>query len=196
MKNPDVTVMDAAFTAYSEGWSNGRIQAELGLNYSQMWLDRQTRLMEAGDGRCELPKITVYENGVVRSDTVLAAQIGRAREADYSWGAIAVAMKMPESRVRRIFTNGTGLDSKGLRTHKGGRYVADDPRFYTGGDRAKLGTELDPIKPLLEQLPTEDEVARTLPTRVKVLETELKKANAKAKAAATRAAKKATKANA
>jgi hypothetical protein len=56
-----------------------------------------------------------------------------------SWGQIAVVCGKTESWVRRAFT-ATGIDSKGTRKGKGGRWLSDEPRFYLG-NRKGIGVE-------------------------------------------------------
>ena len=163
-KKPTQEALDQAFAMWQGGGSNGAIMEATGLNYSQMWLDRQDRTMDE-NGRIE----THDKNGQALPDTVVAAAIARCRAADESWGLIAVRCRLPESRVRRIFASATGISSQGLRIGRGGRYVADDPRFYSGADRPKVGTELDPGRPVLEQVPTGDENPRRLPVVAEAL---------------------------
>lgn len=72
----------------------------------------------------------------------LAVATLRSGEADgtrYSWGQIAVLCGVPESAVRRYF-KATGLDSAGTRKGRGGRWLADEPRYYTGGHKG-VGVE-------------------------------------------------------
>lgn len=158
MNKPTKEAYDQAYRMFEAGNSNGQIQEATGLNYSQMWLDRTGRLIKAGkapEGCAAIPT-----EGV--SNTVIGAAIVKARAADQSWGLIAVRCNMPESRVRKIFTEVSALDSRGLRIGHGGRWVADDPRFYTGADRPMAGTELDPRVSVLAQVPEGTEA----PTRV------------------------------
>lgn len=86
-------------------------------------------------------------------------------EQKLSWGQIAVVTGKSESWVRRAFT-ATGLDSKGTRKGKGGRWLADEPRFYTG-NRKGIGVEhaqprrLDPVA----VMKTSDKAVSVLPTK-------------------------------
>lgn len=151
------TALDLAYRMFEEKKTTKEILALTGLNESQMWLDRTKRQITDGTIAGGFIKVAG------ETDTKVAAQIAKFRADGESWGLIAVRCQMPESRVRRTFTNATAIDSKGLRIGKGGRWVSDEPAFYTGGDRAKLGTELDPTLPAFVQLPTDDEAVRNLP---------------------------------
>lgn len=68
-----------------------------------------------------------------------------------SWGQIAVVCNVPEGQVRRAFKAATGLSSQGQRKGHGGRYLAGEPRFYSGnrkgiGVEAEAPRRLDPNK--------------------------------------------------
>lgn len=150
MKKPSKKDLDQGLKLVLSGKSVQEAMAVTGLNYSQLWLHGQAMLAYTGDLRL----ITGD------SETVLGAQIVRARNAGESWGLIAVRCQFSESRVRRIFKETSGLDSRGLRKGSGGRFLADDSRFYTGGDRAKFGTEILPGTPIHEQLPKDSDVPK------------------------------------
>lgn len=154
---PSTESVARAIAMHEGGSTVAEIKAETGLNYSQAWLAWTATLIEA-DPTLHGGFIKVEGESV----TAVAAQIVRARDADQSWGLIAVRCQIPESRVRKIFAEATAIDSKGLRIGKGGRWVADDPRFYSGADRAKLGTELDPALPVHAQVPD----GKAAPTRM------------------------------
>lgn len=154
MKQATAKVYASAIKMREKGASQAQVLEATGLNYSQLWYyEESAKLREAGKLR-SVPE-TLTEFGV---------EIARLRNAGTSWGMIAVIFQVPESRVRRAFKE-VGLDSRGLRIGKGGRWVDDDPRFYTGADRPKLGTELDPAVPVAAQVPDPDaEPKRVLPT--------------------------------
>lgn len=129
--------------------SQKEIMAETGLNLSQY--ERHFWAVDIAAGR--------ISGGFWKSPDTLtekAAMIARAREAGESWGLISVRFGEPESRTRKAWED-SGFSSKGMRIGKGGRWVADDPRFYAGFDRAKLGTELVKGKPIAAQVPAQDE---------------------------------------
>jgi len=143
---PTSDLFDLAWKLFQDGRTGAEIKAETGLNESQYVADRWKRQMQADPAQ--------YGGFITGdSETALAAQIVRARDAGQSWGMIFVRCQLPEGRVRAIFKNATQIDSKGLRIGKGGRFVADDPRFYAGADRPKAGTELLPGVPVLNQVP-------------------------------------------
>jgi hypothetical protein len=153
MKQANAKVYASAIKMREKGASQKQVLEATGLNYSQLWYyEESAKLREAGKLR-PVPE-TMTEFGVA---------IAQLRVAGVSWGMIAVIYQVPESRVRRAFKE-TGLDSRGLRIGKGGRWVDNDPRFYTGADRAKLGTELDPTLPVAAQVPDPEAVpVRVLP---------------------------------
>lgn len=158
MKAPTAEILAQAVAHREAGKPNKEIMAELGLSHSQMERHFLALDIESGavsGGFLDQPK----------TNTAKAAIIARLRNKGESWGLISVRFKEPESRTRKAFTEAYGIDSAGLRVGKGGRYVMDDPRFYTGADRAKLGEELDPTIPKLDQVPDpKAEPVRQLPT--------------------------------
>lgn len=57
------------------------------------------------------------------SDEDVAQKIVAARDEDQdSWGRISARANLPESRVRKIYTDTSGINSRGLRIGKGGRF--------------------------------------------------------------------------
>lgn len=167
-KKPTEDQFAQAWSMYQAGGTNGQIQEATGLNYSQMWLDRTRRELEAGNDTVGGWIATHDAKGLPLSTTAIGAQVVKARAADQSWGLIAVRARMPESRVRKIFTEVSALDSRGLRIGKGGRWVDDDARFYQGADRPRNGTELDPRAPVAAQVPTGEQApTRRLPELAK-----------------------------
>lgn len=160
MKKVTTTVLDQAVVLKAEGKSNKEIMGALNLSHSQLERHLLTLAVEAGNHGGFLPQ--------PESLTVKAALIADLRLKGQSWGLISIRFKEPESRTRKDFAEASGMNSKGMRIGKGGRYVSDDQRFYTGSDRAKLGSELFKGTPIHDQLPTDyDEVPiRVLPTLV------------------------------
>lgn len=157
MNKPTKEAFAQAVTLREGGTSHKEIMVATGLSHSQM-----ERHFMAFD----------LENGIIKGGflaqpktlTEKAAIIARLRLAQESWGLISVRFKEPESRTRKHFAEAGGIESAGMRIGKGGRFLADDDRFYTGSDRAKLGTELQKGVPALKQVPDpEAEVVRTLP---------------------------------
>jgi hypothetical protein len=153
MKKPELKTLDRGLIMALEGKSQKEILEATGLNYSQL-------VFHGLALRLYVDPKTFGGPITGDSDTVLGAQIVRARADGQSWGIIAARAGMPEGRVRRIFKDVSAIDSRGLRVGQGGRYVDDDPRFYTGSDRSKLGTELDPQVALSAQVPEPDAPAK------------------------------------
>lgn len=97
----------------------------------------------------------------------------KANDTKLSWGQIAVMCGTNESHVRRAFT-ATGLDSKGTRKGRGGRWLSDEPRYYLG-NRKGIGVEdanpkrLDPNK----VASTADKAVSVLPKRIDALKAEV-----------------------
>ncbi len=167
MKKLTSEVLDQAVALRETGLNHGEIMAQLGLSHSQMERHFFAVDIEQFGGFLTQPA-TLTEKAI---------QIAKLRTEGQSWGVISVRFKEPESRTRRHFKEAGGLDSKGMRIGKGGRYVSDDPRFYTGSDRAKLGTELIAAVPIAQQVPDPNEAAiRVLP---KIAKTKVRKPRAK-----------------
>jgi AraC-like DNA-binding protein len=109
-----------------------------------------------------------------------------------SWGQIAVVVGLPASTVERYFKAATGLSADGMRKGHGGRYLGDEPRYYTGNRKA-IGVE-DPNPKRLDikaLQATADTVTSVLPSTTKRLATQLrkpKKRSAKRASAAKKAA--------
>lgn len=176
MKNATAEVLAQAIALRESGQNHKEIMSATGLSHSQM----ERHFMAADLSSGAIPGGFIAQPD---SETAKGAIITRLRNAGESWGLISVRFNEPESRTRKCFTEVTAIDSKGLRIGQGGRYVMDDCRFYTGSDRAKLGTELDPALPKLAQVPEPDaEAERKLAKLAKAAEAkakrEAKKANA------------------
>lgn len=111
MKNPTVKILEAALASYREGTPIKSILVETGLNYSQAWLYIRT-------AECKEAGLMVEE--------VNGSAIAELRASGFSWGEIAVRCQLPESRVRKMFTENSGQRSQGLRIGKGGRFFYDE----------------------------------------------------------------------
>jgi len=58
-----------------------------------------------------------------KNEEDLAEKIVALRDEDsISWGIIAIRVGVPETKVRKMYTDTTGVDNKGLRIGKGGRH--------------------------------------------------------------------------
>lgn len=110
MKNPSPELLAHAFELHQAGTPVKAILAETGLGYSQMWLHVR---------RCEI--VAAGLDVEPTSDSVVDL-----RQAGHSWGEIAVRCGIPESRVRKLFSETTGTRSEGLRIGKGGRHFYDE----------------------------------------------------------------------
>jgi hypothetical protein len=128
------------------------------LNYSQFWLYCQAQDLPAD------AFITASEG----SDEWFEA-ITKCRNAGDSWGLIAVKCRRPEGRIRKAFTEATGLRSQGLRIGHGGRYLDHDPVLYVGEAKvtgtaipatAKRAEFRDFVTTGIENLPHEEKVRR------------------------------------
>ena len=87
--------------------------------------------LEISQGRTILLylKATLRPEDVVKwtDDDDLGKKIVKMRDDDQiSWGVIGVRCQVPESKVRRLYLDTTGISSVGLRIGKGGRYPADE----------------------------------------------------------------------
>lgn len=142
------------------------VLADTGLHYSPVWLAWRKAVLTA-----EAPELFVTAE-VKASPAALALEIADLRDkpqphpgqADQqcSWGEIAVRCQMPESRVRKLYTENTTLRSQGLRKGKGGRWFADFQGFYEN-ELVKPGTEIPKgmtIEVAKEIAPTVDQEAQ------------------------------------
>lgn len=165
MKAPTQEILAAAAAELEAGntikevLSRPRNEAGDTLTYSQFWLYVAREKVAGGP---------LDFAGEVTGDKIV-----ERRNQGFSWGEIAVQANLPESRIRKLFADATGVKSQGLRTGQGGRFLRDDQVFYTGGDRRVTGTAI----------PVEKSVAAT---REELL-AELKKASVAAKAKSDRA---------
>lgn len=120
-KNPTTEMFATALEMRrnGEGWK--AILAATGLNYSQAWLHCATEERR--------------EQGLLVEGEVTEAVVADLRAQNLSWGEIAVRCQMPESRVRKLYTEQTGFKSQGLRIGKGGRYYYGErgTPLYTEG---------------------------------------------------------------
>ena len=78
------------------------------------------------------------------------ANVAELRNSGLSWIRIAVRVGtgepytwLPESRVRRLYTEATGKAHEGLRTGKGGRWLGGQQELYLEALK-RTGTELTP----------------------------------------------------
>ncbi len=107
MKNPSIETLQEAADAIAGGMTRKAAQQKFDLNYSQLWLfTRRAEIVEAG-----LDVEATAEN--VRE---------LRKDASLSWGEIACRCGVPESKVRKLFTETTDLKSQGQRIGKGGRF--------------------------------------------------------------------------
>lgn len=108
MKNPTIAQLSLALELHEANTPMKAILAETGLNYSQAWYFIRSAELRATD-KLETGEITPQ----VISDL---------RSAGHSWGEVAVRCQLPESRIRKMFSEATGLKSQGQRIGKGGRF--------------------------------------------------------------------------
>lgn len=123
MKNPSNKIMDKAITMRLEGQSWAIVLKATQLSHSQA---------ERHEFRF---KMWLQANGVaVDGDWSPIAPtpeaIKAARLAGTSWGVIGERAGISESKARKIWGETTGVDSKGLRIGKGGRYAYGDEKLY------------------------------------------------------------------
>lgn len=158
MKNPTKDTYAQADKMKKAKATNKEIMAATGLSHSQLEIHLVHQEIANYGGYLTVPE----------SVTAWVAGIAKLRTENQSWGVIACRFKVPESRIHRVFRE-SGVRSHGQRIGKGGRYIADDQRFYTGADRAKLGSELVTVKPIHDQLPEDYDAQpkRVLPTLAK-----------------------------
>lgn len=207
-KTMDPKAFDKALAAYCDLMADGKgapaaLEAT-GLSHAQAdlaWYGDERNPQHVKPNSIKLPDVPAkgddgYEVQFRRAGLVVA-ELRAGEHATYpehklSWGQIAVVVGKSESWVRRAFT-ATGLDSKGTRKGRGGRWLADEPRFYTG-NRKGIGVEdaqprrLDPR----QVMATADKAVSVLPKRTEAIRSELGGKVRKA-ARATKATKRVTK---
>lgn len=87
-----------------------------------------------------IAKVTPKERVKFKDDEDLGTQIVDLRDNEQvSWGMIAARAQVPESKVRKLYTDTSGVDSKGLRIGRGGRFPA-------GMEPTDNGTATKPAK--------------------------------------------------
>lgn len=203
-KTMDPKAFDRALKRYCDLMADGKgAEAALestGLSHAQAdlaWYGDERNPQHVEPGSVKLPAVPPkgddgYEVAFRRAGHIVASlRIGEHPDFEgqkLSWGQIAVVTGKPESWVRRAFT-ATGIDSKGTRKGKGGRWLSDEPRYYLG-NRKGIGVEdaqpkrLDPNKVAQNA----DKAKSVLPGKVQALEASLAEGVRKA----TRASKRTT----
>lgn len=131
MKEPDEKVLERALKLHREGKRLKEILELTGLNYSQAWL--------------YITDADLSPSQRVKAKDATSQTVKQLRDDDQlSWGLISVMMgykAFPESRVRKMYEEASGLRSQGLRIGHGGRYLNGDPVLYAD-DRRKPGIAL------------------------------------------------------
>lgn len=128
------------------------------VNLSQIWR-YHTRQYVIGKATCdhckaELGGKDTTDLAPIADDVVAATKaVGAAIKAGQSWGLISVRLgnngmanaPWAESRVRKVYSGATGIQSRGLRpTHSGGRWVADCMELYR--EEHAVGTMEDGVE--------------------------------------------------
>lgn len=137
MKDPQKSDLDKAIELRLEGYGMKVVQAQSGLSHSQAELACMAweYFVDAGAEAITLDPATVK---VLRDDLGI------------SWGAISVMgglkadlplPKVPESKVRKMYTEATGNEHKGIRNGHGGRWLQGDQTLYEDNLKA-TGTVL------------------------------------------------------
>jgi len=176
-KATDSKAFAAALKAYCDMMAEGKgavvaLEAT-GLSHAQAdlaWYGDERNPQHVVPNSVKLPDIpdrddAGYEVALRRRGLVVAdLRTGEHPKASgpLSWGQIAVVCGVSESAVRKAFT-ATGLDSKGTRKGRGGRWLSDEPRYYLG-NRKGIGVEHARPKSL-----DPNEVAKTANTATSVL---------------------------
>lgn len=127
MREPKEQLLTQALELHQSGAKMKEILAETGLNYSQAWL-YITDAELAKEDRITDPNRT-------------PATVRRLRDEEHqSWGLISVRFgykEFPETKVRKMYTEETGVRSQGLRIGRGGMHFARNPLLYKGVRKRK-----------------------------------------------------------
>ncbi len=131
MDKPDTKVLEQALKLRKEGRKLKEILELTGLNYSQAWLYITDAMLPTSQR--------------VKSKDATALNIKAMRDnEENSWGLISVRLgytEFPESKVRKMYEEASGLKSQGLRIGHGGRYLNGDPILYAD-DRRRPGIQI------------------------------------------------------
>lgn len=128
MKEPDQKLLDRALKLHQEGMKLKEILEITELNYSQAWL--------------YITDAELLPAQRVKSKDATAVKVRQMRDQEAnSWGLISVRLgykKFPESMVRRMYEEASGVKAIGGRIGRGGRYLNGDAVLYAD-DRRKPG---------------------------------------------------------
>jgi hypothetical protein len=147
-KSPSTKDLDKAVAEKLAGASSKAVQDKYNLSHSQFELHFWRTVPVAQGGLAEVA-------GAFEPTTTNVVWLRQDRQC--SWGQISIACAIPESRVRKLWKEGTGKLSQGVRIGHGGRWFLNERELYTDGLQ-RPGTEI-----------TEAE-AKALSTRIAALE--------------------------
>lgn len=105
-------VEQQAVTMKGQGAKNKAIMAATGLNHSQVERAILKATLTQGD----------VENFEALG-TTLADRVKAGRANTLSWGVMGILAGVPESQIRKAWTEITKLESKGVRIGRGGRFA-------------------------------------------------------------------------
>lgn len=118
-----------AVVMHGQGATMPEIQAALALNYSQAWW---------GIAEASLTPELDHRAMAAEDKPASIVESRNAGGTHSSWGWLAVRYGMPESRVRKLYTETSNVRHRGLRNGKGGRFMEDNDAYYQGANR-KVG---------------------------------------------------------
>lgn len=108
-----LTAVEAEAVALkADGMKLKAIMAATGLNHSQV---------ERAILKATLTEADVEAFEALGTD--LASRVKAGRKNGLSWGLMGILAGVPEGQVRKAWTEGTNLESKGVRIGKGGRFA-------------------------------------------------------------------------
>lgn len=109
-----------ALAMLKEGAKQTEVRLSLGLNHSQLDLIvYRNQLTEQDFAR-------FAEGGATLKERVTVAR----NQLGMSWGKIGLLAGEPETKVRKLYAEQSGNDSKGQRIGKGGRWLMNDHQLY------------------------------------------------------------------
>lgn len=127
-----------------------KIEALTGIGYSRGWLILRRAYIEAYQPQLLIDTVALVKAAHAKAEAagtlmdfapdrmVVGPVVAELHDAKLcSWGEIMCRMGLTEGKVRSAYKAVAGKKDRGLRTGKGGRFVADEPRLYLDNMKAE-----------------------------------------------------------